>query len=96
MAGISCVVAHADRALDSVAAGEAGAVVAQQAVAVGKGGLVHERLGPSRRHAPMDQHDGLSGSPQLVFQLDAVDRRSLHLIGDDLGVSRGLHGSPLG
>jgi hypothetical protein len=77
------VVGEAERARDSIAAGEAGAVVAEKSAAVGQGGLVHERLGPSRGHAPMDQYDRLSGSPQLVFQRKAVDGGPLHLVRAD-------------
>jgi hypothetical protein len=50
---------HADRAVNPVAAGEAGPVVAQKAMAVGEGRLLDQRLGPGGAQAPVDQDDGL-------------------------------------
>jgi hypothetical protein len=60
-----------------VAGGEAGAVVAQDPEAVGKGGLAHQRLAPRRAQPPVDQHDGVSPSPLLVLELETVDGCSL-------------------
>src|SRR5208282_6011963 len=66
---------HGGRALEPAAAGEACPVIAEQLVAAGQGGLVQERLGPCRGHAPVDEDDGFprAGSAQLVFQFGAVD-----------------------
>ena len=77
------VLGDADRTLDVVAAGETGAVVAQEPVAVGERGLVHQRLGPGGAQTPADQDDRLPRSPQVVFQLDALDGRACHPMRDD-------------
>ena len=66
---------HGGRAVAAAAAREACPVVAEQLVAAGQGGLVQERLGPCRGHAPVDEDDGFpgAGSAQLVFQFGPVD-----------------------
>src|ERR1700730_12083522 len=64
---------HGGRPGWGAAAGEAGPVVAEQPVAVGQSGLVQERLGPYGTDAPVDEHDGVPGGAQPIFQLHPVD-----------------------
>ena len=73
------VIGHANRPLDPAAASETDAVVPQHPVALGKDRLREQWLSPPRAHAPVDHDDGLPGPPQLVLDLEAVDRRQLHI-----------------
>src|ERR1044072_8583455 len=77
-AAVLGVVGHADRTVDARTAAEAGAVIVERAVPAAQGRGVEQRLGPGRAHAPVDQHDRLSGPVDLVLELDAVDRCALH------------------
>ena len=75
LVAVGGVCGHGGRAVEAAAAGVACPVVAEQLVAAGQGGLLQERLGPCRGHAPVDEDDGFpgAGSAQLVFQFGPVD-----------------------
>jgi hypothetical protein len=72
---------HAARAVHRPAAAEPGAVVVEQPVPPGERRLPQERLRPARADAPVDEHDRLARAVHLVRELDAADRRALHVLG---------------
>ena len=57
---VRSVLGHRDASLDRAAASEPGSVVAEKAIVICEGWLLHQRLAPGSRYAPVDQHDGLS------------------------------------
>lgn len=83
---VLCMTGDADGPLDRAAASEARAVVGQKPVVIDQDRLLHERLGPCSAHAPVDEHDGVSHSPQFVLQLQTVDGRPIRDFHGDLFV----------
>jgi hypothetical protein len=77
-----CMVGQPEWPFDWPRASEPGAVVVEQAVAVGEGRLLQERLSPRRADTPVDQHDGFSRSSKLVLEPETIDRRPIHLAHD--------------
>ena len=71
---------YGHRPVDLAAAGEPGAVIAQEAMAIGEGGLVKKRLGPRRAHSPVDQYHWVSCASKVVVQPEAVDGCTFHLM----------------
>jgi len=63
----------ADRTRHTAAARIADAIVAEYAVPVSKGWLLHKGREPTGEDAGMHQHDGLPGSPYLVREFDAFE-----------------------
>jgi hypothetical protein len=73
-AAVGALPGDAERAGHAAAASVAGAVVADEAIAVGEDRLVHQRLEEVRADAGVDEHDRLASAAVLVGELDALER----------------------